>query len=117
VTEDAYDVVPGSAKESTVIVRVFRPTIHPGKEAEFEAFLRDVAIPLVSQQSGLVAQHVGRPRDGSSTEFVYVTVWQDVESIRAFAGEDWEQAVITPDEEHLLKETWIGHYELLAPAR
>jgi hypothetical protein len=109
-------VVPASGKESTVIVRVFRPTIHPGKEAEFEAFLRDVAIPLLSQQSGLVAQHVGRPRDGSSTEFVYVTVWQDVASIRAFAGENWEQAVITPDEEHLLKETWIGHYELLEPA-
>jgi antibiotic biosynthesis monooxygenase (ABM) superfamily enzyme len=103
-------------RESAVIVRVFRSTIHPGKEAEFEAFLRDVAIPLVSQQSGLVAQHVGRPRDGSSAEFVYVTVWQDVESIRAFAGEHWQEAVITPDEEHLLRETWIGHYDLVVPA-
>ena len=56
-----------------MIIRVFRPTIHSGKEAEFEVFLRDVAIPLVSRQPGLVAQHVGRPRDGSSTEFVYVT--------------------------------------------
>jgi hypothetical protein len=46
-----------------MIIRVFRPTIHPGKEHEFEAFLRDTAIPLVSQQSGLVAQHVGKPRD------------------------------------------------------
>ncbi|HEY7620321.1 MAG TPA: hypothetical protein VH834_11140 [Solirubrobacteraceae bacterium] len=30
---------------------------------------------------------------------------------REFAGDGWEAAVITPDEEHLLKETWIGHYE------
>jgi hypothetical protein len=30
---------------------------------------------------------------------VYVTVWQD--------------AVVTPDEEHLLKDTWIAHYEVL----
>jgi antibiotic biosynthesis monooxygenase (ABM) superfamily enzyme len=66
-----------------VIIRVFRPTIHPGKEREFEAFLRDTAVPLVSKQAGLVAQHVGRPRDPSSTEYVYVTVWEDVESIRA----------------------------------
>jgi hypothetical protein len=36
-----------------------------------------------------------------------------VESIRAFAGEGWQEAVITPDEEHLLKDTWIGHYEAL----
>ena len=96
-----------------MIIRVFRPTIHPGKEAEFESFLRDTAIPLVSQQSGLIAQHLGKPRDPSSTEFVYVTVWEDVDSIRAFAGERWQEAVIAPGEEHLLKDTWIQHYELI----
>jgi heme-degrading monooxygenase HmoA len=97
-----------------MIIRVFRPTIHAGKEREFDAFLRDTALPLVSQQSGLVAQHVGRPRDPSLTEYVYVTLWEDVESIRAFAGERWQKAVITADEEHLLKDTWIGHYDALA---
>ena len=96
-----------------MIIRVFRPTIHPGKEAEFESFLRDTAVPVVSRQSGLVAQHVGKPRDSSSTEFVYVTVWEDVESIRAFAGERWQEAVVEPEEEELLKETWIGHYEVM----
>jgi heme-degrading monooxygenase HmoA len=98
-------------KEAPVVIRVFRPTIHPGKEAEFESFLRDAAVPLVSRQAGLVAQHVGKPRDSSSTEYLFVTVWDDVESIRAFAGEQWESAVISPDEEHLLKDTWIEHYE------
>jgi heme-degrading monooxygenase HmoA len=96
-----------------VIIRVFRPTIHPGKEHEFEAFLRETAVPLVSQQSGIVAQHVGTPRDAGSTEYLFVTVWEDVESIRAFAGDRWQEAVITPDEAHLLKDTWIGHYEAL----
>jgi hypothetical protein len=50
-----------------VIIRVFRPTIHPGKEQEFEAFLGETAVPLVSRQAGLVAQHVGRPREPSAT--------------------------------------------------
>jgi heme-degrading monooxygenase HmoA len=96
-----------------MIIRVFRPTIHAGMESEFESFLRDTAIPLMSQQSGLVAQHVGMPLESSSSEFLYVTVWEDVESIRAFAGERWQEAVITPDDEHLLKDTWIAHYEVL----
>ena len=96
-----------------MIIRVFRPTIHPGKESEFESFLGETAVPLVSQQSGLIAQHVGMLRDPSSTEYLYVTVWEDVESIRAFAGERWQEAVIAPDEEHLLKDTWIGHYDAL----
>jgi heme-degrading monooxygenase HmoA len=100
-------------EEKAVIIRVFRPTIRPGKESEFESFLRETAIPLVSRQDGLVAQHVGRPRDPSSTEYVYVTVWEDVESVRAFAGERWQEAVITPEEEHLLRDTRIAHYEVL----
>ena len=97
-----------------MIIRVFRPTSRPGKEIECESFLRETAIPLVSGQSGLISQHVGKPRDSSSTEFVYVTVWEDEESIRAFAGDRWQEAVITPDEEHLLKDTWIGHYEVMS---
>lgn len=96
-----------------MIIRVFRPTIHPGKEDEFESFLRDTAVPLVSRQSGLLAQHVGRPQGPSSTEYLYVTVWEDIESIQAFAGERWQEAVIAPGEEHLLKGTWIGHYEAI----
>jgi heme-degrading monooxygenase HmoA len=96
-----------------MIIRVFKPTIHPGKENEFESFLRDTAVPLVSRQAGLVAQYVGRPCGPSSTAYMYVTVWEDVESIQAFAGERWQDAVITPDEKHLLRDTSIEHYEVL----
>jgi len=32
-----------------VIIRVFRLTIQPGKEQEFETFLGDTAVPLVSR--------------------------------------------------------------------
>lgn len=67
----------------------------------------------MSQQPGLVAQHLGRPRDASSTDFIYVTVWQDVDSIRAFAGEHWEEAVIAADAEDFLSGTWIGHFEAI----
>ena len=48
----------------------------------------------------------------------FVTVWKDVESIKAFAGECWQEAVIAPDEEHLLEDTWIRHYDaVLEPGR
>ena len=95
-----------------MIIRVFRPTIHPGKEREFESFLLRRRSRWCLDK-GLVAQHVGKPRDASSTEYVYVTVWEDVESVRAFAGERWQEAVITPEEEHLLRDTWIAHYQVL----
>jgi hypothetical protein len=32
---------------------------------------------------------------------------------RVDPGERWQDAMIAPDEEHLLKDTWIAHYEVL----
>jgi hypothetical protein len=48
--------------------------------------------------------------EDGGTEFVYVTVWRDIASIRSFAGENWKAAVIDPSEEHMLQETSISHY-------
>ena len=60
-----HDAAARHREEKAVIIRVFRPTVHPGKQSEFEAFLRDTAIPLVSRQKGLVAQQdIARSRDG-----------------------------------------------------
>jgi heme-degrading monooxygenase HmoA len=102
-----------------MITRVFIPTIRPGREEDFELFLRETAIPLVSQQPGLVTQNVGRRHAPcTTTDYLYLSVWEDVGAIRAFAGENWQQAVITPDEAHLLEHAWIGHYnDLLRPGQ
>jgi heme-degrading monooxygenase HmoA len=94
-----------------MIIRVFRPRVQPGKQEEFERFLRETAIPFVSGHEGLVAQHVCRPTAASPDEFVYVAVWRDLEALRNFAGEDWTKAVIDPGEEHMLRETFLSHYE------
>ena len=96
--------------EADEIIRVFRPHIQPGRNADFERFLREVAFPLVSSKVGLIAQHAGRPMDDTSDEFVYVTVWKDLESLKGFAGENWQEAVIDPSERELLRETLDFHH-------
>jgi len=40
---------------------------------------------------------LGKPRDLSSSEYLLVTVREDVDSIRAFAGEQWQEAVIAAE--------------------
>lgn len=94
-----------------MIIRVFRPRVHAGMQEEFERFLRQTAMPFVSGHEGLVAQHVGRPMASSPDEFVYIAVWRDLAALRAFAGEDWTKAVVDPSEEHMLRETFLSHYE------
>ena len=94
-----------------MIVRVFRAIVHPGKQREFEQFFLNKALPKIEAQPGLVSVMVGKPIESSPAEFLMTTVWQDVNALKGFAGEQWQNAVIDPDEVHLLKETFVHHYE------
>ena len=96
-----------------MIIRVFRPRVRPGQQQTFERFLRETAVPLIAKQQGMIAQHIGLPMEADDREFIYVTVWQNIESIRSFAGDEWQAAVIDPSEEDMLEETSIAHYTVL----
>jgi quinol monooxygenase YgiN len=94
-----------------MIIRVFRAVVHSGKVNEFQRFFLNKALPTIKAQPGLVSVMVGTPIETSPTEFLMVMVWQDVNALKGFAGEHWQNAVIDPDEVHLLKETFVHHYE------
>lgn len=95
-----------------MIVRVFQVETHPGKEAEFEEFFRNTAIPLMQKQEGIVALTAGASRPETPNQFCMVMVWRDLEAMKAFVGEDWRSAHIHPDEAELVKARRITHYEL-----
>jgi heme-degrading monooxygenase HmoA len=103
-----------------MIVRVFRVVVQEGRRAEFEDFFRNTAMPLVAGQPGLVSMTAGVPRPDAPPEapdeFCMVMVWRDVDSLRAFAGEDWREPHIHPDEAALVKERHLHHYELAGTA-
>ena len=93
-----------------MIIRVFRAIVHDGRQDEFARFFRETAIPLLESQPGMMELTVGWPMTDSPNEFMMTTTWSDLESLRAFAGEDWSNAVIDPSEAHLLRETFVHHY-------
>jgi len=49
----------------------------------------------------------------SPDEFVMVTVWKDMEALRAFAGDDWKASVIPESERPLLEVSLVHHYEVI----
>ena len=55
-------------------------------------------------------------RDGGDrTEFVTLSLWDSVDAIKAFAGEDIEAAVLYPEDERYLidGESSVTHYEVV----
>jgi hypothetical protein len=96
-----------------MIIRVFRARTHPGKQADFETKVKELSIPLVQSQKGLLAFFSGRPMESSPDEFVMVTVWKDLESLKAFAGIEWNVSVIPEPERPLLQSSAVHHYEII----
>jgi len=96
-----------------MIMRVFQVTTHSGKEAEFGKFFHETAIPLMKRTPGLVSITPGTPRPDSPNEFCMVMVWKDLESLKAFVGEDYQSPHIDPAEAELVASRTIKHYELV----
>jgi heme-degrading monooxygenase HmoA len=79
----------------------------------YEAFLRDTLFPELSAIDGFVAGYVLRRDVEGGVEFVTLTQFASLEALRAFAGDDYERAVIRPEAEALLAEAdeRAVHYE------
>jgi heme-degrading monooxygenase HmoA len=56
-----------------------------------------------------------RRDDGDRTEFITLSMWDSVEAIKAFAGDDIEAAVLYPEDERYLidGESRVAHYDVV----
>jgi len=96
-----------------MIMRIFQVVIRPGKEAEFSRFFHETAIPLMKGTPGIVSVLPGAPQPDSPREFSFVMVWQDLASLQAFVGEDYQSPHIDPAEAELVESRVIKHYDLV----
>jgi heme-degrading monooxygenase HmoA len=53
--------------------------------------------------------------EGDVAEFLLVSLWDSLDAIKAFAGQDHEQAVYYPDDDEYLleREPTVSHFEVL----
>ena len=56
-----------------------------------------------------------RRDDGDRTEFITLSMWDSVDAVKAFAGEDIEAAVLYPEDERYLIDgaSSVTHYEVV----
>ncbi len=96
-----------------MIMRVFQVVTRAGKEEAFGRFFHETAIPLMKGTRGIVQVVPGAPRPASPREFCFVMVWDTLDSLKAFVGEDYESPHIDPAEAELVESRTITHYELV----
>lgn len=93
-----------------MITRIFRAKVPAHLHGDFERdFL--LRLPIVQAAKGVVSVSIGRPTRWQPDEYVMVSVWENEAAVRAFAGENWNLAVIPREMEQYMSECWVHHFE------
>src|SRR5262245_14819595 len=72
--------------------------------------------PKLEELPGFKGLYLLRNQGVEEIEFLVLTIWELMDAIRAFAGEQPERAVVEPEARAALVrfETTVAHYEVLA---
>ncbi len=97
-----------------MIIRIFRTRVKANKVQEFEKFINTKGVPNLKKQTGCVASYAGR-HDKKSTDFVVVSVWKDLDSLKKFTGASWQKPRLDPEEAALIDDlAEVEHYSAVS---
>jgi heme-degrading monooxygenase HmoA len=79
----------------------------------YETLLRSEVLPGIHRVRGFKGAHVLRRDLRDEVEFLTITLFDSLEAVKQFAGEDYEVAVILPEAHRLLSrfDARSAHYE------
>jgi heme-degrading monooxygenase HmoA len=98
-----------------MIVRIWHGTVPASKAGAYREFLNTRAIPDYQSVDGNLSVHILEREENDITHFITLTFWKDMDSIKAFAGDDVEAAKYYPEDKGFLLdfEPRVVHYEVV----
>ena len=85
-----------------MVARHWRGRSRADTAAAYLDHLRIETLPRLRALDGHRGAYVLRREVGDEIEFVVLTLWESLESVRAFAGDDYETAVVPPEARRVL---------------
>ena len=97
-----------------MIARIWHGTTNADKADEYLEYLNKTGIPDYRKTPGNCGAFVLRRIENEIAHFQTVSFWDSIESIKKFAGEDYEQARYYDEDKNFLLEfePTVTHYEL-----
>lgn len=94
------------------ILRIFSATPCPGASSQVGTKLDTVSASLVTRQAGLIGYLAAHPLPGDDGEHLFISVWENVDKLVGFTGNNWSDAVL-PDGYATLLANWnIAHWQV-----
>ncbi len=98
-----------------MIARVWRGRASRPNAEAYETLFRTTILPGLRRVGGFRGAHLLRRVAGEEVELVTITCFESIEAVRAFAGADYERAVVSPQARRLLSrfDRRCAHYEIV----
>jgi len=102
-----------SGEERIMISRLWHGWTTPEKADAYEELLKSEVLPGIHRVKGFKGAQLLRRNGKDEVEFVTLTLFDSLEAVREFAGEDYEVAVVPPEARNLLArfDPRSAHYE------
>jgi heme-degrading monooxygenase HmoA len=99
-----------------MIARIWRGRTRAEHAAEYAAYIRRTGVEALRASPGNQGTLVLRRVAEGEAEFYVISLWESMDDIRKFAGEEYEVPVYFPEDGNYLleKETRVRHYDLTA---
>ena len=97
-----------------MIARMWRGAVARADADAYADYMQETGIAGYVSTPGNRGAWMLRRDDGERTEFVMFTLWDSIDAIKAFAGEDYETAVFYPEDDRFLLERDLRstHFEV-----
>ncbi|MGA9334262.1 MAG: hypothetical protein WBV39_08300 [Rudaea sp.] len=97
-----------------MIARIWRGITLKEKADDYLAYLQETGLRDYARTPGNHGVTVLRRDQGEHCEIMLISLWDSMEAVRAFAGENPDQSVYYPeDDQYLLEmEPLVRHYEV-----
>ena len=101
-----------------MIARIWRGWTRAEDEAAYVAYLEASGAPASLETPGNHGFYILHRVVGERAEFVTMSLWDSLEAVRGFAGDDVEQAVFFPEDDRFLveRDLTVAHYQFEAEA-
>ena len=101
-----------------MIARMWQGTVPKEKSVHFHEYVKQTGLKDYFNNDGNITAFLFARNEGDVTHFFVLSIWEDVEAIKKFAGEDYEKAVYYPEDEEFLLELipHVKHFEVLEPS-
>jgi heme-degrading monooxygenase HmoA len=98
-----------------MIARIWRGAVRPEDADEYGGYIARTGLAGYAATPGNQGAWMLRRDTGGLTEFVTFTLWESLDAVKGFAGEDYETARYYPEDDRYLveRDETCAHYEVV----